>query len=141
MRTSNNGMNLIKAFEGLRLAAYQDSVGIWTDGYGHTHNVKKGDMITQEQADRFLKEDLAVAELSIVTNVKVPLSQNQFDALASFIFNLGSGNFTQSTLLKKLNAGDYAGAANEFGRWVQAGGKTLPGLVKRRAAERELFLK
>ncbi|WP_041930742.1 lysozyme [Pantoea ananatis] len=140
MQTSNKDIDLIKRFEGLKLEAYRDSVGIPTIGYGHTHNVKIGDVITAEQADKFLREDLLVAELTINTNVKVKLTQNQFDALASFVFNLGSGNFVKSTLLKKLNAGDFAGAADEFGKWVNAGGKKLAGLVKRRAAEREVFI-
>lgn len=140
MKVSNNGINLVKRFEGLELKAYRDSVGILTIGYGHTHAVKAGDVITGEQADVFLREDLQVAELTINTNVKVKLTQGQFDALVSFVFNLGSGNFVKSTLIRKLNAGDYAGAANEFGKWVNAGGKKLPGLVKRRAAEREVFL-
>lgn len=140
MKVSNNGINLIKRFEGLELKSYKDSVGILTIGYGHTHAVKAGDVITGEQADAFLREDLQVAELTINTNVKVKLTQGQFDALASFVFNLGSGNFVKSTLIRKLNAGNYAGAADEFGKWVNAGGKKLPGLVKRRAAEREVFL-
>lgn len=140
MKVSNNGINLIKRFEGLELKAYKDSVGILTIGYGHTHAVKAGDAITGEQADAFLREDLQVAELTINTNVKVKLTQGQFDALASFVFNLGSGNFVKSTLIRKLNAGDYTGAADEFGKWVNAGDKKLPGLVKRRAAEREVFL-
>ncbi|WP_397321946.1 lysozyme [Pantoea agglomerans] len=140
MKVSNNGINLVKRFEGLELKAYRDSVGILTIGYGHTHAVKAGDIITGEQADAFLREDLQVAELTVNTNVKVKLTQGQFDALVSFVFNLGSGNFVKSTLIKKLNAGDYAGSADEFGKWVNAGGKKLPGLVKRRAAEREVFL-
>ena len=140
MKVSNNGINLVKRFEGLELKAYRDSVGILTIGYGHTHAVKAGDIITGEQADAFLREDLQVAELTVNTNVKVKLTQGQFDALVSFVFNLGSGNFVKSTLIRKLNAGDYAGAADEFGKWVNAGGKKLPGLVKRRAAEREVFL-
>lgn len=140
MKVSNNGINLVKRFEGLELKAYRDSVGILTIGYGHTHAVKSGDIITGKQADAFLREDLQVAELTVNTNVKVKLTQGQFDALVSFVFNLGSGNFVKSTLIKKLNAGDYAGAADEFGKWVNAGGKKLPGLVKRRAAEREVFL-
>ncbi|WP_210523472.1 lysozyme [Pantoea ananatis] len=140
MQTSNKGMDLIKRFEGLKLEVYRDSVGIPTIGYGHTNGVKMGDVITCEQADKYLREDLLVAELTINTNVKVKLTQNQFDALASFVFNLGSGNFVKSTLLKKLNAGDFAAAADEFGKWVNAGGKKLAGLVKRRAAEREVFI-
>lgn len=140
MKVSNNGINLVKRFEGLELKAYRDSVGILTIGYGHTHAVKAGDIITGEQADAILREDLQVAELTVNTNVKVKLTQGQFDALVSFVFNLGSGNFVKSTLIRKLNAGDYAGSADEFGKWVNAGGKKLPGLVKRRAAEREVFL-
>lgn len=140
MKVSNNGINLVKRFEGLELKAYRDSVGILTIGYGHTLAVKAADMITGAQADAFLREDLQVAELIVNTNVKVKLTQGQFDALVSFVFNLGSGNFVKSTLIKKLNAGDYAGAADEFRKWVNAGGKKLPGLVKRRAAEREVFL-
>ncbi|MGC0930455.1 lysozyme [Pantoea agglomerans] len=140
MKVSNNGINLVKRFEGLELKAYRDSVGILTIGYGHTHAVKAGDAITGEKADAFLREDLQVAELTVNTNVKVKLTQGQFDALVSFVFNLGSCNFVKSTLIKKLNVGDYAGAADEFGKWVNAGGKKLPGLVKRRAAEREVFL-
>lgn len=139
MLISNNGINLIKKFEGLELKAYKDSVGILTIGYGHTRGVKAGDVITGQQADAFLREDVQVAELAVNTNVKVKLTQGQFDALVSFIFNLGAGNFVKSTLLKKLNTGDYAGAADEFGKWVNAGGKPLPGLVKRRAAEKEMF--
>ncbi|WP_158784623.1 lysozyme [Pantoea sp. BAV 3049] len=139
MKVSNAGVELIKRFEGVKLKAYRDSVGIPTIGYGHTHSVKDGDVITGQRADEFLREDLAVAELAVNTNVRMPISQGQFDAMVSFVFNLGAGNFVRSTLLKKLNAGDYDGAAAEFGRWVQAGGKTLPGLVKRREAEREMF--
>ncbi|MEW5290308.1 lysozyme [Erwinia papayae] len=140
MQISNAGIALIKRFEGLELKAYKDAVGIPTIGYGHTHNVKMGDVITGTQADAFLREDLQVAELTVNTNVTVKLSQGKFDALVSFVFNLGAGNFVKSTLLKKLNDGDYAGAADEFPRWVNAGGKPLAGLVKRRAAEREMFL-
>ncbi len=97
-------------------------------------------MVTGQQADAFLREDLAVAELAVNTNVKAQMSQGQFDALVSFVFNVGAGNFVRSTLLRKLNAGDYDGAVAEFGCWVFAGKTVLPGLVRRRAAERELFL-
>lgn len=139
MKVSNAGIELVKQFEGLKLKAYRDSVGIPTIGYGHTHAVKDGDVITVQQADAFLREDLQVAELTVNTNVKVKMSQGQFDSLVSFVFNLGAGNFVKSTLLKKLNAGDYTGAAAEFGKWVNAGGVPLQGLIKRRAAEREMF--
>jgi len=143
MQTSDKGFALIKRFESCVLTAYPDpgTGGVpWTIGIGHTNNVKRGDVITQPQAEQFLRDDVKVPELSIGTNVKVPLTQNQFDALVSFIFNVGSKNFTSSTLIKKLNAGDYAGAANEFPRWNKAAGRVLNGLTKRRAAERELFL-
>lgn len=139
MKTSENGYRLIKQSEGLKTSAYRCPAGVWTIGYGHTGNVKEGDTCTQEQAEAWLQEDCLVAELTIGANVKVPLSQNRFDALVSFIFNLGSGNFVGSTLLKKLNVGDYAGAADEFGKWVNAGGQKLPGLIERRAAEKSLF--
>ena len=140
MRISEKGINLIKRFEGLRLEAYLDSVAVPTIGYGHTRGVKLGQTITQEQADAFLEEDIHEFELAIQRLVHINLTQNQFDALVSFTFNLGIGNLKQSTLLKKLNAGDITGAANEFNRWVYAGGKKLTGLVKRRSAERLLFI-
>lgn len=140
MEISKKGIDLIKEFEGCRLEAYQDAVGVWTIGYGHTHAVKAGDIITGEQADSFLREDAQVAEITVDGAVKVPLNQNQFDALVSFTFNLGVKNFVGSTLLEKLNEGDNQGAADEFLKWHNAGGKMLPGLLRRRAAERELFL-
>ncbi|MCX8958329.1 lysozyme [Erwinia psidii] len=140
MNISNTGLELIKKFEGLELTAYRCSAGILTIGYGHTSGVKPGDKITGQQADNFLRDDVLVAEITVNTNVKVKLTQNQFDALVSFVFNIGSGNFVKSTLLKKLNTADYASAADEFTRWVYAGRKELEGLVMRRTAERDLFL-
>lgn len=140
MNVSQAGLELIKEFETLRTEAYLCPAGIPTIGYGHTYGVSMGDKCTTQQADTWLREDCRVAEMVIGTNVKVPLSQNQFDALVSFIFNLGSGNFAGSTLLKKLNAGNFAGAADEFGKWVNAGSRKLAGLVRRRAAEKALFL-
>jgi len=143
MRTSERGLRLIKQHEGLRLNAYLDPVGVWTIGYGHTP-AKRGQVITLEQANRLLIEDAATAERAVLRHVKVPLTQGQFDALVSFVFNLGEGRLKESTLLKKLNAGDYAGAASQFERWVY--GKVsglnvrLPGLIKRRNDERRLFL-
>jgi GH24 family phage-related lysozyme (muramidase) len=136
---SAQGLDLVKRFEGLRLAAYQDSAGVWTIGYGHTGNVRPGQRITEAQAEQLLRKDVAWAEDAVRKNVDVPLSQGQFDALVSFTFNLGSGALQRSTLLKKLNAGDYAGAQAEFGRFVHAGGRVLPGLVRRRADEAALF--
>lgn len=140
MRISSKGIDLIKSFEGLRLEAYLDSVNVPTIGYGHTRNVRLGQTITVEQAEAFLMEDIHEFELAIQRLVCIPLSQNQFDALTSFTFNVGIGNLKKSTLLKKLNTGDIAGAANEFNKWVYAGKQKLKGLVKRRSKERLLFI-
>lgn len=140
MRTSQRGLSLIKSFEGLRLQAYQDSVGVWTVGYGTTRGVSAGMSITKEQAERMLLNDVQRFEPELGKLVKVALNQNQWDALMSFVYNLGAANLASSTLLKLLNRGDYQGAADQFSRWVNAGGKRLEGLVKRRAAERALFL-
>jgi len=139
MRIDEHGLALIKAFEGLKLNAYRCAAGVWTIGYGHTLGVNPGDTLTEQAADLFLRQDAAVAEASVNRYVNVPLTQNQFNALVSFVFNLGSGNFRNSTLLKKLNAGDYQGAGEELLRWVRAGDTTLPGLVRRRAVEKTLF--
>lgn len=143
--TNAAGLEVIKHFEGVRLKAYQDSVGVWTIGYGHTSmagdpQVHSGLTITQAQAESILKKDLGIFERGVKDAVKVTVNSNQFSALVSFSFNLGLGALRESTLLRKLNAGDYNGAANEFPRWVKAGGQTLPGLVRRRNAERALFL-
>lgn len=135
---------LIKHHEGLRLNAYLDPVGIWTIGWGHTGTAREGMVITLSEAEKLLENDLKTAESAIHRLVEVPLNQQQFDALASFIFNVGVGNFSSSTLLKKLNSGDYMGAANEFPRWnkgtIKGKKVILPGLVRRRADERKLFL-
>lgn len=136
-----NGLKFIKQFEGLRLQAYKCPADRWTIGYGHTADVSANDVITEAQANSLLCQDVAESERAVNQYVHVPLTQSQFDALVSFVFNLGVGNFRTSTLLKKLNAGDDDGAAQEFGRWIHAGGKALPGLVRRREAERALFLK
>lgn len=145
MQTSEKGIALIKEFEGCRLTAYQDSVGVWTIGYGWTQPVdgkpvRAGMTIKQETAERLLKTGLVSYESDVSRLVKVGLTQGQFDALVSFTYNLGSRSLSTSTLLRKLNAGDYAGAANEFLRWNKAGGKVLNGLTRRREAERALFL-
>lgn len=138
---SSKGLALTEQFEGLRLTAYQDSVGVWTIGYGHTGaDVHPGLTITQEQASALLSKDVASAVADVNRLVKVPLTQNQFDALVDFVFNVGGGNFATSTLLRDLNAGNYAAAAAQFPRWVHAGGEILPGLVARRKAEQTLFL-
>lgn len=139
--TSFTGRAIIKAYEGLRTEAYRDSVGRWTLGWGHTKDVVEGDTCTLQQAEDWLCEDLHEAESCIARSVTVPLNQCQFDALASFTFNLGSGNLRSSTLLKLLNSGDYLGASRQFLVWYRAGGKILEGLTKRRMDEMKLFMK
>lgn len=141
MKTDVNGFNMIKHFERLELRAYKCPADIWTIGYGHTTSVFPNDVITRQQAMTLLHKDIEECERAVNKCVHVPLTQNQFDALVSFVFNLGVENFCTSTLLKKINASDYNGAASEFGRWVNVGGKPLPGLVRRRQAESELFRK
>lgn len=140
MRISQKGIELIKKLEGCRLEAYKCPAGIWTIGYGHTKGVKDGQIITQEQAEEFLREDLRIFEQAVESCVKVPLSQNQFDALVSFCYNCGSGALKTSTLLRLLNEGNYSSAADQFLRWNKAGGKVLVGLTRRREEEREMFL-
>jgi lysozyme len=143
MHTSQRGIDLIKSSEGLRLTAYPDPATggePWTIGYGTTRGVKPGMKITATQAEEYLKTDVGRFEPELAALVKVPLSQNQWDALMSFVYNLGSANLASSTLLKLLNAGDYARAADQFPRWNKAAGKEMPGLTKRRAAEQALFL-
>lgn len=140
MRTSERGLSLIKSFEGLRLQAYQDVVGVWTIGYGTTRGVKAGMAITKDQAERMLVNDVQRFEPDIDRLVKAPLNQGQWDALMSFVYNLGAANLESSKLLKLLNQKDYAGAADQFPRWNKAGGQVLQGLVRRRAAERGMFL-
>ncbi|MES3411044.1 lysozyme [Enterobacter hormaechei] len=145
MQTSEKGISLIKEFEGCKLTAYQDSVGVWTIGYGWTQPVdgkliRAGMTIKQETAERLLKTGLVSYESDVSRLVKVGLTQGQFDALVSFTYNLGARSLSTSTLLRKLNAGDYVAAADEFLRWNKAGGKVLNGLTRRREAERALFL-
>lgn len=133
-------LKLIEKFEGLRLKAYQDSVGVWTIGYGHTHGVHAGQEISISEAEAFLRQDISDAENAVKRLVKVPLNDDQFGALVSFTYNIGQGNLAKSTLLKKLNSGDYASVPDEMQKWKKAGGRTLPGLVLRRKAEGELFM-
>jgi len=140
METSENGIELIKEFEGCRQVAYQDSVGVWTIGYGHTKTAYEGRLAIKKTCERLLAEDLVEFEEYVDTLVKVPLTQNQFDALVSWTFNLGPGNLQESTLLKKLNQGLYAEVPTEMRRWNKAGGEVLDGLVRRREAEVSLFL-
>ena len=141
-KISEEGAELIKRHEGRRLTAYKDPVGIWTIGYGHTGpDVLPGMVITEETADIMLENDLLECYDCIEAYVDVDLSQGQYDALCSFIFNLGCGAFRNSTLLRLLNQGDYDGARKQFPRWCHAGGKKMGGLVKRRAEEAQLFSK
>jgi lysozyme len=137
---SSAGLDLTEQFEGCRLTAYQDQVGVWTIGYGHTGaDVKQGLTITQDQASILLASDLAWAVTCVNKSVTAAISQNQFDALVDFVFNLGCANFCQSTLLRKVNGGQFADAAKEFMRWNRAGGKVVAGLTRRRQAEADLF--
>ena len=140
MRTSQKGIDLIKKFEGCRLEAYRCPAGVWTIGYGHTKGVMDGQKITQTQAEEFLREDLKVYEKAVESCVKVPLSQNQFDALVSFCYNCGGEALRTSTLLRLLNDGKYSDAGKQFLRWNKAGGKVLVGLTRRREEERGMFL-
>lgn len=142
MKTSQRGIDLIKSFEGLRLTAYPDpgtGGDPWTIGYGHTKGVKPGMKITENWAEELLRDDLAEFEAAVNGLVKVRLCQHQFDALVSLVFNIGPGAFSDSTLLRLLNAGLYDDAALQFVRWNKGGGKVLSGLTRRRMAERKLF--
>ncbi|MNU90792.1 Lysozyme RrrD [compost metagenome] len=132
----------IKDHEGLRLTAYKDGGGVWTIGYGHTgSDVREGLTIPLSEAERLLTRDLRVAEGYVNRLVQVKLTQNQFDALVSFVYNVGGDAFAKSTMLRLLNAGEYEGAANQFLRWNKDNGKVVDGLTNRRRKERELFLK
>ena len=139
MNLGYKGTKILKFFEGCRLTAYQDSVGVWTIGYGHTKGVYDGMTITQEEAEQMLLTELEEYEGYVEKYVTVPLTQNQFDALVVWVYNLGPTNFRNSTLLKELNSGNYTAAGKEITRWNKAGGKVLAGLVKRREAEAKLF--
>ena len=139
MKISQEGLSLIKKFEGLRLRAYKCSANVLTIGYGHTGRVKETDKITLEEADSLLEKDIAKFEEYVSDNVIVKLNQSQFDALVAWTFNLGPGNLRESTMLKKLNNGDYESVPFEMRRWNKAGGKTLDGLIRRRQAESLLF--
>ena len=145
MTVSPFAVDLICGFEGKRLAAYDDGVGVWTIGFGTTVypngiKVKKGDTCTEAQAKVYMAHDLKKFELAVNNAVKIPLNQNQFDALVSLTYNIGTNAFSESTLVKKLNANDIHGAANQFDVWVNAGGKRMQGLVNRRVKEKALFL-
>lgn len=130
---------LIRTFEGLYLRAYYCPAKVLTIGYGHVVKANEPKIISKEQAEMYLDSDVKLAAAALRV-VKVPINEKQQSALISFVFNMGAGALATSTLLKLLNKKDYAGAANQFGRWVNAKGKKLPGLVRRREAERKLFV-
>lgn len=134
------GIALIREFEGLRLEAYKCPAGVWTIGFGTTQGVRPGMKITYSQAEEMLRRDLTSFETAVKNLVKVQLTSNQYDAIICFVYNIGINAFAKSTFLRKLNAKDYAGAANQFTRWNKAGGKVLAGLTRRREAEKKLFL-
>ena len=140
------GIDLLKSFEGCRLRAYRDSVMVWTIGYGHTSmagppEVKSGLTITQAEAEGILKRDLVKYETAVNRAISRVPTENQFAAMVSLCYNIGPGNFNRSTVLSAFNAGNLGLAADAFRRWNKAGGKVLKGLVRRREAERALFMK
>ena len=135
------GLDLIKSFEGFSPTVYLCSAGVPTIGYGHA--IKHGESfvsITEEDAENILAKDVEIAEKGVLRLINVPLSDGQFNALASFSFNLGTGALQRSSLRLKLNRGEYVDASDEFMKWVRAGGKVVKGLVRRREAERRMFL-
>ena len=138
LETSESMIAVIKKFEGLRLKAYKCPAGVYTIGYGHTENVCADSEISELMADQILRKDLKNFEQAI-NNLDLPLLQCEFDALASFVFNIGIGNFNKSTLKKLLSQKKFFYAAKEFDKWVFAGGKKLPGLQNRRNKERKIF--
>jgi lysozyme len=139
MKYSKTGLQLTEQFEGCLLTAYQDQVGRWTIGYGHTAGVVPGQTCTPEEAEAMLAADTAWAVAIVNHMVRVPLTQGEFDALVDFTFNLGSGNFSHSTLLALVNQGNFTAAANEFQKWAHAGGVVVAGLLRRRIAEQTEF--
>lgn len=141
MTINDKGLELIKKFEGCKLRAYKDIGGIPTIGYGHTGDeVFIGKIISQDEAEELLKDDLYHFEYGVQVKLKAPVTDNQFSALVSLAYNIGLGNFYKSTLIKKLNDEDYQGASDEFLRWNRVQGKVIQGLTNRRKAERDLFL-
>ena len=136
---SGSGLALTENFEGCKLTSYQDSRGIWTLGWGHTKDIGPDMNCTQEQADEWLKEDTQSSVDAINRLVNIQLTQNEFDALVDFVYNLGAGSFASSTMLKLLNQGELGLAANEFSKWDHCGGQVVQGLLNRRIAEQQEF--
>ncbi|MFM7085306.1 MAG: lysozyme [Hyphomicrobium sp.] len=147
MKISDVGLNIIKEFEGYYAKlpngdckAYKCPAGVWTIGYGCTEGVKPGMVWTQKQAEEALLKEISKLEQGVLKLVKAPITQNMFDALVSFSYNCGLGALSKSTVLKRTNEQEYQAAAKAFGMWIKGGGRVLPGLVKRRAKEAELYL-
>ena len=139
MQISTEGISLIKKFEGCELESYKCAAGVWTIGFGSTHNIEEGMNISKDRAEELLLEDIAEFEESVLESVDMPMSQHQFDALVSWTFNLGPSNLKASTMLKVLNSGNYEDVPEQIKRWNKAGGKVLDGLIRRREAEALLF--
>jgi len=139
-KVSAEGVDFIKRWEGLSLEAYQDGGGVWTIGYGHTAGVQKDDRITESDAEDFLLDDISWAEKAINKLVNTNLSQKQFDAIVSFVYNLGTTNFKASTLLRRLNSGDFLEVPEQICRWNHDGSNMVLGLSRRRVAEAQRFL-
>ena len=139
MQLSKTGIELLKHFEGCELKAYQDSVGVWTIGYGHTKGIYEGLEITQGEAEKMLVDELPEYEGYISDKVVPMLQQHEFDALVCWVYNLGPTNLSSSTMLKKLNAGEFKEVPFQMKRWDKAGGQPLLGLTRRRNAEALLF--
>jgi len=139
MKISQEGLSLIKKFEGCELEAYKCAAGVWTIGYGSTKGVKEGDTLTEEETDNLLLHEMDEYEGYVLEAVEMPLSQHQFDAIVSWTFNLGPSNLKASTMLKVLNKGNYEDVPAQIKRWNKAGGKVLEGLIRRREAEALLF--
>lgn len=140
MNVSPRGLELIRKFEGFREDAYQDVVGVWTIGYGFTRGVKAGDRMSRGVADARLREELREYETAVLRACTVSPNQNQFDALCSFAWNVGTGGMARSSVIKAHNRGDTQSAARAFALWNKAGGKVYAGLTRRRAAEAALYL-
>lgn len=145
-RMTDEGLNLIKLYEGYSSSPYLCPAQHWTIGYGAIWGMDDKRVtedhpdINEDQADYLLRRDVKKSEMAVLRHIRVPLEDGQFNALCSFVFNLGSGALQSSTLRRKINRGDYIGAANEFPRWVYAGGRRLKGLVRRREHERSMFM-
>ena len=139
MKISEDGLELIKKFEGCETSAYQDSVGVWTIGFGHTKGVEEGQTCSIEDAESMLADEMDEYEGYINNMVKVDLQQHEFDALVAWVYNLGPTNLGESTMLKVLNGGQFDRVPEEMNRWTRGGGKILEGLVRRRQAESLMF--